>query len=42
MDKNTYGPVLGKLRNLNPYDVDARQLKAMMTALVPQMARGVF
>jgi len=38
----TYGPILGKLRNLNPYDTDAKVLRASLTALVPQMARGVF
>jgi len=42
MNPKTYGPILGKLRNLNPYDTDARTLKATLTALVPQMARGVF
>lgn len=42
MSPKTYGPVLGKLRNLNPYDTDARVLRASLTALVPQMARGVF
>lgn len=42
MNPKTYGPALGKLRNLNPYDTDARVLRASLTALVPQMARGVF
>jgi len=42
MDPKAYGPVLGKLRNLNPYDTDARVLRSSLTALVPQMARGVF
>ena len=31
-----------KLRNLNPYDNDAKALQAQLTALVPQMARGIF
>lgn len=38
----TYGPIIGKLRNLNPYDNDAKALQAKLTALVPQMARGIF
>ena len=37
-----YGPIIGKLRNLNPYDNDAKALQAQLTALVPQMARGIF
>jgi len=33
---------LGRLRNLNPYDTDAQTLKAQLTSLIPNLARGVY
>lgn len=35
-------PVIGKLKNLNPYDTDAQTLKAQLTALIPNLARWVY
>ncbi len=35
-------PILGRLRNLNPYDTDAQVLKAQLTALMPTVARWVY
>lgn len=35
-------PILGRLRNLNPYDTDAQALKAQLTALMPTVARWVY
>jgi len=36
------GPILGIIRSNNPYDVKAQELKASITALVPQLARGIY
>ena len=36
------GPILGILRDNNPYDVKARLLKATLQATVPNLARGVY
>lgn len=35
-------PIIWKLRNINPYDVDAQTLKASLTALIPNLARWVY
>lgn len=36
------GPILWRLRNLNPYDTDAQTLKAQLTSLIPNLARWVY
>lgn len=36
------GPVLWKLKQLNPYDTDAQVLTASLNALIPNLARGVY
>jgi len=36
------GPITGRIRGANPYDVDAQALQNMVSALVPGLARGVF
>lgn len=36
------GPILGILRSANPYDVKAQAITAQLTALVPNLARGVY
>lgn len=36
------GPILGILRSNNPYDVKAQLIKAQLTAIVPNLARGVY
>lgn len=41
MDADT-GPILGILRSANPYDVKAKEIKAKITSLVPQLARGIY
>lgn len=35
-------PIIWKLKWLNPYDTDAQTLKASLTALIPNLARGVY
>lgn len=35
-------PILGRLKNLNPYDTDAQVLKRSLNSLVPNLARGVY
>lgn len=39
---DTTWPILGRLRNLNPYDTDAQVLKRSLTSLIPNLARGVY
>jgi len=41
MDTDT-GPILGILRSNNPYDTKAKLINAKITALVPQIARGIY
>ena len=36
------GPILGTLRSVNPYDVKARLIKAQLTAITPNLARGIY
>jgi len=36
------GPIMGIIRSANPYDTKAQQIKAQLTALVPNLARGVY
>lgn len=36
------GPILGILRDNNPYDVKARLIQAQLRATVPNLARGVY
>jgi hypothetical protein len=36
------GPILGRLRSLNPYDTSAQKLSAQLNALIPNLARGVY
>ncbi len=35
-------PVLWRLKSINPYDTDAQTLKASLTSLIPNLARGVY
>jgi hypothetical protein len=35
-------PVIGYLKNLNPYDFDARAVQAQLQSVVPNLARGVY
>lgn len=36
------GPVMGIIRSNNPYDTKAQKIKAQLTAIVPNLARGVY
>ena len=36
------GPILGIVRSNNPYDTKAQKIKAQLTAIVPNLARGVY
>lgn len=36
------GPIIGRLRGLNPYDQDAKTLQAALIAITPNLARGVY
>lgn len=40
-DQST-GPIVGTLREYNPYDPNAQALKARLNSLVPNIARGVY
>lgn len=40
--KTTTDPILGILRNNNPYDAKAREIRATLRATVPNLARGVY
>lgn len=41
-DKDLTAPIMGIIRSANPYDTKAQQIKAQLTALVPNLARGVY
>ncbi len=36
------GPITGLVRSNNPYDVKAREMKALLTSIIPNLARGVY
>ena len=36
------GPIWGIIRSLNPYDTKAQLIKAQLTAIVPNLARGIY
>lgn len=36
------GPIMGIIRSKNPYDVKAQEIGAAITAIVPQLARGIY
>jgi hypothetical protein len=36
------GPIVGRLRGMNPYDTPAQTLKATLQSLIPGLARGVY
>jgi len=40
--KEATGPIEGIIRSKNPYDTKAQQIKAQLSALVPNLARGVY
>jgi len=42
IDDTSTGPILGLIRSRNPYDQKAQEIQAQLTALIPNLARGVF
>jgi hypothetical protein len=42
VSKASTGPILGILRDNNPYDVKAQLIKAQLQAITPNLARGVY
>jgi len=40
--ENERGPLFGKVRGANPYDVQAQEIKNIISSIVPGLARGVF
>lgn len=42
IDNEATGPIIGVIRSSNPYDVKAKQIEAQLTAIVPNLARGVY
>lgn len=36
------GPITGLIRSNNPYDVKAREMKSLLTSIIPNLARGVY
>jgi hypothetical protein len=41
-DGGAWGPIVGRIKGMNPYNVDAARLSALAMAAVPNLARGVF
>lgn len=41
-DADLTAPIMGIIRSANPYDTKAQQIKAQLTAIVPNLARGVY
>jgi hypothetical protein len=42
VDKEATGPIWGTVRSNNPYDTKAQTIKAQLTAIVPNLARGIY
>jgi hypothetical protein len=42
VSKASTGPILGILRDNNPYDVKAQLIKAQLQAITPNLARGIY
>lgn len=42
VDKEATGPIWGIVRSKNPYDTKAQLIKAQLSAIVPNLARGVY
>jgi uncharacterized protein (UPF0335 family) len=40
--KGATGPILGIIRSNNPYDEQAKLIQAQLTAIVPNLARGIY
>lgn len=42
VDTEASGPILGVWRSNNPYDAKAQEIKALLSSIVPNLARGVY
>lgn len=42
VNKEATGPIIGIIRSNNPYDAKAKLIQAQLTALVPNLARGIY
>lgn len=42
IDNEALGPIMGIIRSKNPYDIKAQQIKAQLTAIIPNLARGIY
>jgi hypothetical protein len=42
LDSETYGPLVGQLRGINPFDTNAQEFKAIIQGIVPNLARGIY
>lgn len=42
IDKEATGPIMGIIRSNNPYDSKAQLINAQLTAIVPNLARGIY
>lgn len=42
LDSETYGPIIGQIRGLNPFDTNAQEFKAIIQGIVPNLARGIY
>lgn len=42
LDSEQYGPIIGRIRDINPLDTNAQQFKALVQGIVPNLARGIY
>lgn len=42
LDSEQYGPIIGRIRGLNPFDTNAQEFKALIQGTVPNLARGIY
>lgn len=42
LDGELYGPLVGQVRSINPFDTNAQQFKALIQGIVPNLARGIY
>lgn len=42
IDKQVTGPIVWIIRSNNPYDTKAQLIKAQLTAIIPNLARGIY
>lgn len=42
LDSEQFGPIIGRIRGLNPLDTNAQQFQALIQGIVPNLARGIY